>query len=74
MKWAPQGVEKVTGWKAKLGKVPLVAIGGLSVERAPAVYDAGADSICAVTDVLLAENPEARLKQWLGLAEMRRAG
>jgi thiamine-phosphate pyrophosphorylase len=74
MKWAPQGVEKVTGWKAKLGKVPLVAIGGLSVERAPAVYDAGADSICAVTDVLLAENPEARLTQWLGLAEMRRAG
>lgn len=74
MKWAPQGVEKVTGWKTKLGRVPLVAIGGLSVERAPAVYDAGADSICAVTDVLLAENPEARLKQWLGLAEMRRAG
>lgn len=67
MKWSPQGVEKVQRWKNRLGEVPLVAIGGLSVERAPAVYQAGADSICVVTDVLLNENPEERLKQWLSL-------
>ncbi|WP_322097176.1 thiamine phosphate synthase [Pelagibius sp. Alg239-R121] len=74
MKWAPQGVEKVTGWKEKVGTIPLVAIGGMTVERAPAVYDAGADVISAVTDVLLAENPENRLTEWLELTTARRTG
>ena len=74
MKWAPQGVEKVAGWKKKVGEIPLVAIGGLTVERAPAVYDAGADVISAVTDVLLAESPENRLTEWLELTAARRTG
>lgn len=72
MKWAPQGVEKVTGWKERVGDVPLVAIGGLTVERAPAVFEAGADCISVVTDVLLADNPEARLSEWLKLTAPRR--
>ncbi|MBL4673447.1 MAG: thiamine phosphate synthase [Arenicella sp.] len=65
MKWQPQGVDKVIRWKQQLGNTPLVAIGGLNIERAPAVYQAGADSICVVTDVLLHDQPEARLRQWL---------
>ncbi len=68
MKWKPQGVEKVGRWKQRLGDIPLVAIGGLSVERAPDVYQQGADSICVVTDVLFHQNPEKRLQQWLQLA------
>lgn len=68
MKWKPQGVEKVGRWKQRLGDIPLVAIGGLNTERAPAVYQQGADSISVVTDVLLNENPEQRLKEWLTLA------
>ncbi|MFV0299291.1 MAG: thiamine phosphate synthase, partial [Paracoccus sp. (in: a-proteobacteria)] len=35
MKWHRQGVEKLTEWKARIGAIPLIAIGGLSVERAP---------------------------------------
>jgi len=68
MKWKPQGVEKVGRWKQRLGDIPLVAIGGLNIERAPAVYQQGADSISVVTDVLLNDNPEQRLKDWLSLA------
>lgn len=68
MKWSPQGVDRVAKWKSRLGDVPLVAIGGLTVERAPAVYQAGADSICVVTDVLLNDNPEVRLSEWLLLS------
>lgn len=68
MKWSPQGVEKVTRWKQRLDGVPLIAIGGLTIARAPSVYQAGADSICVVTDVLRNENPEQRLRQWLSLA------
>jgi len=65
MRWKPQGVDKVRKWKQKVGDVSLVAIGGLTVERAADVYKAGADSICVVTDVLLHNDPEARLQQWL---------
>jgi thiamine-phosphate pyrophosphorylase len=73
MKWKPQGVEKVERWKQRLGNIPLVAIGGLTVERAPGVYEHGADSICVVTDVLLNENPEKRLEQWLQISSHKRA-
>lgn len=69
MKWAPQGVERVAEWRRLVGATPLVAIGGLTVERAPAVYAAGADAICVVTDVLRHDDPEARLRAWLRLAE-----
>ena len=69
MKWKPQGVEKVGRWKKRLGDIPLVAIGGLTVERAPDVYAQGADSISVVTDVLLNDNPEQRLKDWLTLSQ-----
>lgn len=67
MKWAPQGIEKITHWKKAIGATPLVAIGGFTPERAEAAYQAGADSICVVTDVLLAQNPETRLQEWLNL-------
>ncbi|MEM7508628.1 MAG: thiamine phosphate synthase [Pseudomonadota bacterium] len=68
MKWRPQGVERVTDWKARIAPLPLVAIGGLTVERAPAIWRAGADVICVVTDVLYHPNPEDRLQEWLDLA------
>ncbi|MCW2307228.1 thiamine phosphate synthase [Rhodobium gokarnense] len=62
--WAPQGLEKVTDWQRRLD-VPLVAIGGITLQRAPAVFAAGADILCASTDVLGADDPEARLGAWL---------
>ena len=71
MKWAPQGLQRVRDWKSQVGSIPLVAIGGLSIERAPAVFDAGADIISVVTDVLLHANPEQRLQQWLELIQSR---
>ena len=69
MRFAPQGLERIGAWKAKIGALPLIAIGGLTVERAPDVYAAGADSISVVTDVLLKDDPEARLAQWLKIAQ-----
>ena len=65
MPWAPQGLEKLARWKARVGDLPLVAIGGLTPERLPGVFEAGADSAAVVTDILLAEDPEARTRQWL---------
>jgi thiamine-phosphate pyrophosphorylase len=65
MPWAPQGVLRVTEWKRCLGAIPLVAIGGLTLERAASVYAAGADSIAVVSDVLQAADPEQRVYEWV---------
>jgi len=68
MRFPPQGVARVTEWKRRVGRRPLVAIGGLTVERAGAVWEAGADTICVVTDVLRHDDPEGRLREWLAAA------
>jgi thiamine-phosphate pyrophosphorylase len=68
MPWAPQGLERIAEWKQLIGDTPLVAIGGLTVERAPGVFAAGADSIAVVTDVLRHPQPEARARDWLAVA------
>ncbi|MCT4554544.1 MAG: thiamine phosphate synthase [Pelagimonas sp.] len=65
MKWGPQGLENVKRWKGMVGKTPLVAIGGLTPERLPGVFEAGADSAAVVTDIQLATDPEARTREWI---------
>lgn len=73
MRFGPQGLARITEWKRRIGATPLVAIGGLSVERAPGAYAAGADVVCVVTDVLLNDDPEARLREWLSLGAAERS-
>jgi thiamine-phosphate pyrophosphorylase len=65
MKWEQQGLPRVTEWKARVGDIPLVGIGGMSVERAPGVLEAGADIVSVVTDITLNADPEARVRQWI---------
>ncbi|MEM6905524.1 MAG: thiamine phosphate synthase [Pseudomonadota bacterium] len=65
MKWHEQGLPRVTEWKARIGDVPLVGIGGMSVERAPGVLEAGADIVSVVTDITLNADPEARVREWI---------
>lgn len=66
MKWEQQGVERLTEWKRLVGDIPLVAIGGLSVARAPEAFGAGADIVSAVTDITLNADPEGRVRDWIG--------
>lgn len=65
MKWHEQGLDRVTEWKRLIGDIPLCAIGGLSVERAPGVIEAGADLLAAVTDITLDADSDARMRAWL---------
>lgn len=65
MKWHEQGLEKLTECKRLIGGIPLIAIGGMSVERAQGAFDAGADVVSAVTDITLNADPEARVRQWI---------
>ncbi|QPM90436.1 thiamine phosphate synthase [Pseudooceanicola algae] len=65
MKWAPQGLDKLRRWKGLAGKTPLVGIGGLTPDRLPALFEAGADSAAVVTDIQMATDPEARCREWI---------
>ena len=72
MRWAPQGLVRVGEWKRRVGALPLVAIGGITPERAPDVAAAGADSIAVITDFMTAQDPEKRVEKWLAWAQERR--
>lgn len=65
MKWAPQGLEKVRDWKTRVGALPLVAIGGINIDRIDGVFAHGADSAAVVTDITLNADPEARTREWI---------
>jgi thiamine-phosphate pyrophosphorylase len=66
MRFAPQGIPKITEWKQRIGDIPLVAIGGIKFEQAAGIFAAGADSIAVVSDVTQNADPDARVRQWLG--------
>ena len=66
MKWTQQGLDRVTEWKRLVGDVPLVAIGGMTVARAAGAFAAGADIVSAVTDITLHDDPEGRVRDWIG--------
>jgi thiamine-phosphate pyrophosphorylase len=66
MRFAPQGIPKISDWKKRVGSIPLVAIGGIKFEHAAAIFGAGADSIAVVSDVTTNADPDARVRQWLG--------
>ena len=65
MPWAPQGLQRITEWKRAIGAIPLVAIGGLTVERVPGVFAAGADSAAVITDIVTSAAPAARIRAWV---------
>lgn len=68
MPWQPQGLARIGAWKRRLGATPLVAIGGLTVERLAGVFAAGADVAAVVTDIVRAAQPEMRAREWLAAA------
>jgi thiamine-phosphate pyrophosphorylase len=67
MRFAPQGIAKIGEWKKRVGDIPLVAIGGIKLEQAGAIFAAGADSIAVVSDVTQNADPDARVRAWLGI-------
>jgi len=65
MRFAPQGIAKISEWKRRIGDIPLVAIGGIKLEQAAEIFAAGADSIAVVSDVTQNADPDARVRGWL---------
>jgi thiamine-phosphate pyrophosphorylase len=65
MPWAPQGLDRLGEWKKLIGNKPLVAIGGLTVERATLCLAAGADSAAVVGDIVNHADPTGQTRAWL---------
>lgn len=68
MPWAAQGLARIGQWKRRIGSTPLVAIGGLTLERLAGVFAAGADAAAVVTDIVRHADPERRVRDWLAAA------
>jgi hydroxymethylpyrimidine kinase/phosphomethylpyrimidine kinase/thiamine-phosphate diphosphorylase len=64
---APLGLPMFRRLRALVG-IPVVAIGGITVKRAPAVYEAGADGIAVISDITGAPDLAARVSQWQAVA------
>jgi thiamine-phosphate pyrophosphorylase len=71
MRYPPQGLDRIGEWKG-LVSCPLVAIGGITLERSSEVLAAGADSIAVVTDIVKHPEPERRVREWLAASTVRK--
>jgi thiamine-phosphate pyrophosphorylase len=61
------GLERVreAAHRASARGLPLVAIGGITLETAPAVIEAGASSVAVIGDLLATGDPEGRVRAFL---------
>ncbi len=71
--WNPQGTERVAQWRGLVPDIPLVAIGGITVETGLSVLNAGADSVAVIGDITAAPDPERQVKKWLALTDPMRS-
>lgn len=65
---APQGLAQLARHIQRLGDYPTVAIGGISLDRAPAVLETGVGSIAVVCAITQAADWQAATAQLLQLA------
>ena len=63
MDFPPQGIEVLKLWR-KLFDYPLVAIGGITLEKSEEVLSGNPDFISVVRDITQSDNPEKRVKDW----------
>ncbi len=63
----PIGLEMVraSARVARSRGLPLVAIGGVTIENAQSVLDAGAASVAVISDLLAEGDPEARVRAYI---------
>ncbi|WP_313482128.1 thiamine phosphate synthase [Atlantibacter hermannii] len=65
---SPQGLEQLAAHVQRLGDYPTVAIGGISLDRAPAVLATGVGSIAVVSAITQAADWQSATAQLLALA------
>jgi thiamine-phosphate pyrophosphorylase/hydroxymethylpyrimidine kinase/phosphomethylpyrimidine kinase/thiamine-phosphate diphosphorylase len=68
MPYEPVGLERLKDWALQAAPYPVVAIGGISLERLPGVMACGVDGVAVVSAVTLAADPRQAALQGLKLA------
>jgi thiamine-phosphate pyrophosphorylase len=65
--YEPRGLDIVRriAPRASAHRLPLVAIGGITLARAPDVIEAGAQSVAVISDLLASGDPAARVREFL---------
>jgi thiamine-phosphate pyrophosphorylase len=65
MQTLPQGPGRLAAYARLMQHYPLVAIGGIDLERLDAVLASGVGSVAVVRAVIAASDPEAEIKRWM---------
>ena len=68
MPYEPVGLEQLKAWTLQAAPCPVVAIGGISIERLPDVLACGVNGVAVVSAVTLAADPRHATLQGLALA------
>jgi hydroxymethylpyrimidine kinase/phosphomethylpyrimidine kinase/thiamine-phosphate diphosphorylase len=61
--FASQGLNALSRWRRTL-PYPMVAIGGITMQRMPEVLATGVDGIAVISDILQAKEPVTKAKAW----------
>jgi hydroxymethylpyrimidine kinase/phosphomethylpyrimidine kinase/thiamine-phosphate diphosphorylase len=70
MPWIPQGVERVKQWTRLLGEqYPLVAIGGIDLDRAKTLKETGVGSVAMISAITQAADYQSATNALLQLWE-----
>jgi thiamine-phosphate pyrophosphorylase len=63
--YSERGVERVREAARRAAAIPLVAIGGVTIDTAPSVIEAGAAAVAVISDLLITGDPEGRARAYL---------
>lgn len=74
MPYEPVGLARLKLWAPNAAPYPVVAIGGISLERMPGVMACGVDGVAVVSAVTLATDPRQAALEGLRLAGIPRQG
>ena len=69
MPYEPVGLERLTQWAKLAAPYPVVAIGGISLDRMPGVLACGVDGVAVVSAVTLADDPLLATKTGMKMAK-----
>jgi thiamine-phosphate pyrophosphorylase len=59
------GLALVYAASARAKGLPVVAIGGITLQRAPSVIAAGASAVAVISDLLITNDPQGRVRAYL---------
>ena len=67
--YKPLGLEGVhlAAKKIQKSKLPIVAIGGISLEKARGVLESGADAVAVISDIFVGNDPADQVQKYLDL-------